>query len=236
MSPNPPLARARRALMQGFCLSYPSKSLSQGSSTPAAAFSIDAAPMAPTGGLGDALVEGANCFVDLMRESTGEFNFRLDASQQIAPPSENEEFTRDEEFWYEDGNVILVAQNVGFRVYRGFLAIRGKYMLENDAELDCLPYRIRLAQKYGIGDLLEEPIWQLKKLYPTTLSKWIDVQRHYSPRTTTAVNVARLTNTPSILPSASYVCCQLPNHDLLDGASHSDGTVESSVESNRSRL
>ncbi|KAH9910838.1 uncharacterized protein B0H18DRAFT_405977 [Fomitopsis serialis] len=186
-----------------------------------------------------------------------------DDATAAAQPSENEEFTRDQEFWYEDGNVILVAENVGFRVYRGFLAKRSevlrdlfsvpqpldgqrvcgcpivhfsdnpialrelldvllcgkRYMLENDAELDCLSYRIRLAQKYGIGDLLEESIWQLKKHYPTTFSEWTDVQRHYSPRAITAVNLARLTNTPSILPSASYVCCQLPNHDLLDGAS-----------------
>lgn len=29
---------------------------------------------------------------------------------------------RDEEFWYSDGNVILVAQDVEFRVYKGLLA------------------------------------------------------------------------------------------------------------------
>lgn len=29
---------------------------------------------------------------------------------------------RDEEFWYSDGSVILVAQDVEFRVYKGLLA------------------------------------------------------------------------------------------------------------------
>ena len=29
---------------------------------------------------------------------------------------------RDSEFWLEDGNVVLVAQNTGFRVYKGLLA------------------------------------------------------------------------------------------------------------------
>ncbi|KAI0700389.1 hypothetical protein C8T65DRAFT_285354 [Cerioporus squamosus] len=28
----------------------------------------------------------------------------------------------DEEFWFEDGNVVLVARNTGFRIYRGLLA------------------------------------------------------------------------------------------------------------------
>ena len=36
-----------------------------------------------------------------------------------AVSAENE---RDREFWYEDGNVILVAGNVEFRVFKGILA------------------------------------------------------------------------------------------------------------------
>ncbi len=30
--------------------------------------------------------------------------------------------TRDEEFWYSDGNIILIARNVEFRVYKGIRA------------------------------------------------------------------------------------------------------------------
>ena len=29
---------------------------------------------------------------------------------------------RDEEFWFQDGNVVLVARNIEFRVYKGILA------------------------------------------------------------------------------------------------------------------
>ncbi len=29
---------------------------------------------------------------------------------------------RDEEFWYEDGTILLVTEDVGFRVYKGVLA------------------------------------------------------------------------------------------------------------------
>ena len=30
--------------------------------------------------------------------------------------------TRDPEFWYEDGNIILIARHVEFRIYKGLLA------------------------------------------------------------------------------------------------------------------
>ena len=33
-----------------------------------------------------------------------------------------ESLERDENFWYEDGTIILIAATVGFRVYRGPLA------------------------------------------------------------------------------------------------------------------
>lgn len=42
----------------------------------------------------------------------------------------------------------------------------------------------------------------------------------------TAVNLARLTNTPLILPTALYFCCQLSTETLLQGIQRSDGTTE----------
>lgn len=33
-------------------------------------------------------------------------------------------FTKDSEFWFEDGTIVLVSQNVGFRVYKQELAER----------------------------------------------------------------------------------------------------------------
>ena len=32
------------------------------------------------------------------------------------------DLTRDTHFWFEDGNVVLVAQDTGFKVYKGLLA------------------------------------------------------------------------------------------------------------------
>ena len=43
----------------------------------------------------------------------------IDASSNPAHP--NIERVRDEEFWYEDGNIIIVTSNVEFKVFRGIL-------------------------------------------------------------------------------------------------------------------
>lgn len=37
-------------------------------------------------------------------------------------PSSTNDLTRDPEFWLEDGNIVLVAHNVAFRVYRGLIS------------------------------------------------------------------------------------------------------------------
>lgn len=40
-----------------------------------------------------------------------------DSDAGAAPP-----FIRDQEFWIDDGTIILIARGIGFRVYRGLLA------------------------------------------------------------------------------------------------------------------
>lgn len=91
-----------------------------------------------------------------------------------------------------------------------------------------MSYRIRLSHKYDIKDLLQTSVRQLKVLYPSVVFRWTEVQKAhpYSTRAITAVNLARLTETLSVLPSALYVCCQLPETCLFDGAKHADGTSD----------
>ncbi|KAI9061883.1 hypothetical protein FKP32DRAFT_1604601 [Trametes sanguinea] len=45
-----------------------------------------------------------------------------DAAIATVPPTVNIPPTRDAEYWFEDGNIILVAQHVSFKVYKGLLA------------------------------------------------------------------------------------------------------------------
>ncbi|KAH9932276.1 uncharacterized protein B0H18DRAFT_52418 [Fomitopsis serialis] len=44
-------------------------------------------------------------------------------------------FKKDANFWYPDGSVVLLAQNVGFKVYRGLLAEQSEVF----ADLFTLP-------------------------------------------------------------------------------------------------
>lgn len=106
------------------------------------------------------------------------------------------------------------------------LIVEPSYSIENDIELDCLSYRIRVSYKYGFTALLEESLQELHRLYPSTLADWDKVPHHNSARAITVVNLARLTNTLSLLPSAVYSCCQIDEAVLLDGAVHPDGTVD----------
>ncbi|KAH9932316.1 uncharacterized protein B0H18DRAFT_1115983 [Fomitopsis serialis] len=186
---------------------------------------------------------------------------RLDSNDPTGRPTAITGLRHDGQLWYEDGNVILVASGIGFRVIQQLFCVpqppdsqlidgcpvvhlsdtaialqelllvllRGKrYSEQDDPELDFLSYRIRLAHKYGVEDILEESVQALEELYPTSLASWDQVryERGFTSRTITAVNLARLTNTCSVLPTALYACCQLPVRVLFNGAVHADGTID----------
>ena len=36
--------------------------------------------------------------------------------------SDSTEFVHDEQYWFDDGNVVIVAQKIGFRIYQGHLS------------------------------------------------------------------------------------------------------------------
>ena len=44
------------------------------------------------------------------------------ADEDPVPTSTPTDFARDEQFWFDDGSIVLVAQNIGFRVFRSLLA------------------------------------------------------------------------------------------------------------------
>ncbi|TFY62734.1 hypothetical protein EVJ58_g3686 [Rhodofomes roseus] len=185
--------------------------------------------------------------------------------------SSKEPFSRDDRFWYADGDIVVIAENVGFRVYKGLLAthsdvFRDMFSLPQpglDAVEDCpvvhvtdtaaeissmlsvlLPTQFRklplstfedlanctrLAHKYGMKQLLEESLTELKDYFPSTLaSRDCRDQYRYADmwRAIAGVNLARLTNTPSMLPAAFYLCCQLTAEELMEGHTRSDGTKD----------
>ncbi|KAH9910893.1 uncharacterized protein B0H18DRAFT_836473, partial [Fomitopsis serialis] len=190
-------------------------------------------------------------------------------------------FTQDADFWYEDGNIIIVAQEVGFRVYKGFIASRSEvfrdmislaqpvldsscegtldgcpyvhvsdtaaeirsllrilfigrqyvfkpYMRRTDLEFDDMANCIRLAHKYDIPDLLEDALEKLEGYYPESDPDSWDTVCGDGPstRAIVALNLAHLTDTPSIFPAAMYDCCNLDGQTILAGRIHSDGAAD----------
>ncbi|EPT02350.1 hypothetical protein FOMPIDRAFT_1101492, partial [Fomitopsis schrenkii] len=201
-------------------------------------------------------------------------------------PSSYTAFTRDEVFWYPDGNIILVAQGVGFRLYQGLLAQHSAvfqdmfnlpapapgsdasqevdtdgcpvvHITDTASELRSLlsflirarrsgrlndPFEdltncIRIAHKYDVQDVFEERMGELMCCYyPDNLVALYKCWKNSgladtsyttnAKRAILAVNLAHITNTPSILPSALYVCCQLDADVLLRGRVRRDGVVD----------
>ncbi|EPS95750.1 hypothetical protein FOMPIDRAFT_12386, partial [Fomitopsis schrenkii] len=105
-------------------------------------------------------------------------------------------------------------------------ALYHSYDPGDDVTHDRLSYRIRLAHKYGIADILKESIQALETCYPTSLVEWNRLNPAYTTRAITDVNLARLTGTGAVLPAALYVCSQLPVEVLLGPALHYDGTFD----------
>ena len=91
---------------------------------------------------------------------------------------------------------------------------------------------MRLGQKYQIGHLLESSLSYLRKYFPTTLDEWKDRTycdmpgRWRREEAIGVVNLARLTGTEAILPTAMVVCCQLDVKDLIHGFTLEDGSRE----------
>jgi len=193
------------------------------------------------------------------------------------PMAEN--VKRDQDVWFEDGNVVLQAGGIAFRVYQGLLTLNSEVFADmfsvpqpNSVErFDGCPvihladhpddlrhllrvlfvdkkfYRrseqfpcttvaalARLAHKYEIKDLLHDALDCLSTCFSDIFATWAAAHEGMgSPRMSfdwkdaiAVVNIARLTDTASMLPAALYMCCQLDTDTILNGAVQKNGTVE----------
>ncbi|TBU53880.1 hypothetical protein BD310DRAFT_961760 [Dichomitus squalens] len=183
---------------------------------------------------------------------------------------------RDSEYWFDDGNLILLSQGFAFCIYKGLLAehssvFRSMFQVATPAteelvdgcpvvtlydspndlrELFRLIYPlnstlrlvgrnvditfisaiIRLDHKYELRGMYEQAMSYLTTYYTTNFDAWADGRNatDWQPKPIDAigaVNLARLTNTTAILPSAFYICATL-GPDLARGMKREDGSVE----------
>ncbi|TFK87648.1 hypothetical protein K466DRAFT_522060 [Polyporus arcularius HHB13444] len=94
------------------------------------------------------------------------------------------------------------------------------YYYEND-EVKPVPFRvlaalIRVGHKYAVQPVLSDALARLKKYYTSDLPAWLDVEGRnrfvsdVKPRdAATVIQLARLTNTPILLPTAYFIASRL---------------------------
>ncbi|RPD58519.1 hypothetical protein L226DRAFT_614693 [Lentinus tigrinus ALCF2SS1-7] len=192
--------------------------------------------------------------------------------------------TRDKDFWFEDGTIILVAGNTEFRVYRGHLARRCdvfKDMLSfpqpastavctrdgedhwcpiihvtdsardwrhvlrlmlnaeeqglfskhrPDPSFEVVSACVRLGHKYQMTSIYEQAMRYLKLFFTDSLDTFRETPTFIPPAFQSkhaigVVNLAHLTQEPTMLPVAMWMCCRL-GANILDGFMYSDGERE----------
>ena len=211
---------------------------------------------------------------------------------------------KDSEVWLEDGNVILHADGVVFKVYQGILARRSevfrdlftlpdppeterlegvpvisvsdspddlrhlllvlccgkKYVKQPMSPLDMItnaerssyytqhgsPFPVefstvtalvKLGHKYAIPDVLDDALSRFKQYYPNNITSYhlgrgslrSDVIIARPQDAITAIHLARLTNTPSILPAAFLVCTTDRKSTRLNSSHSGESRMPSSA-------
>ncbi|PIL26538.1 hypothetical protein GSI_12296 [Ganoderma sinense ZZ0214-1] len=178
---------------------------------------------------------------------------------------------RHPEIWFDDGNIVLVAEKTAFRIYRGLLVAQSTVFSDMFASSTSSPHEtfdgstpstspqvenklsptkeeplrtfdevsavIRLAHKYHIPQVQHQALSFLREhhfthsfpafSHPLAPPGAGGAEIAIAPvHAIGAVNLARLTDTPSMLPLALYRCAYLGAGALLDGWTRADGTVE----------
>ncbi|KAH9925593.1 uncharacterized protein BXZ73DRAFT_103130 [Epithele typhae] len=150
----------------------------------------------------------------------------------------------DKELWFADGNLVLVARDVEFRVYQGPLAAHSpifKDMLSlpqpgesetgsHSPTFDEVSACIRLGHKYQIDHLVTTNMDFLRKFYTDSFEDWYP-SNFVRPPTFQAihsigvVNLARLVGADRMLPAALMDCCTL-GAEIVRGLPRPDGGRE----------
>lgn len=92
---------------------------------------------------------------------------------------------------------------------------------------------VRICHKYQVDEIEAEALKRMQTCFTTSYDTWKKENVIVKGRTSVmsfepsdaivAVNLARLTDTPKMLPIAMYLCCQLGVQALLQGAPQEEG-------------
>lgn len=110
-------------------------------------------------------------------------NSRKRPRTRSAKPIPPEALERYEEFWLEDGNIVLVAQNVAFRVYQGLLTKQSAVFKDLFSSAET-----RADETYDgvpVVRLFDSPV-ELRHLFrvllPTSQQTLVTVTLYHCPR------------------------------------------------------
>ncbi|KAH9835470.1 uncharacterized protein C8Q71DRAFT_766019 [Rhodofomes roseus] len=129
-----------------------------------------------------------------------------------------------------DGCVVVRLPDVAEEVRVLLRALLSPWLYYQTMSFSVVESLIRLGHKYRIQHITVNALERLKSHYSDDMETWLKAWRSmYEPGkpcqpadAIAAVNLARLTGTLSVLPSALYECSILPTRVLLQGAQHGD--------------
>ncbi|KAI0669061.1 hypothetical protein C8Q78DRAFT_978943 [Trametes maxima] len=107
----------------------------------------------------------------------------------------------------------------------------GLKLTKNNIDIEVLSAIIRLDHKYELTDLYAQATGYLSEYYTSNYDAWASETNasRWEPEpihAISAIALARLTNTPSILPTAFYVCATLSPSEIMEGYTRRDGVIE----------
>ncbi|EIW56790.1 uncharacterized protein TRAVEDRAFT_170761 [Trametes versicolor FP-101664 SS1] len=105
------------------------------------------------------------------------------------------------------------------------------WVVPEDPTFSAISACIRLGHKYEIDVVVQRSLDYLKKHFAESFDTWARVDPPRPPafqgvHSIGVVNLARMTNTDVLLPTALMNCCMLDATDLVHGFAREDGTAE----------
>ncbi|PIL33066.1 hypothetical protein GSI_04515 [Ganoderma sinense ZZ0214-1] len=115
---------------------------------------------------------------------------------------------------------------------RSQLSLHGRH---NTVDISCISSILRLGDKYHLApSLLMEAKNHLMTYYTTSFEAWADRCNalRWQPQPLDAIrviNLSRLLDIPSVLPTAFYICANIDPEELRYGSTLEDGSIRETL-------
>ncbi|TBU29661.1 hypothetical protein BD311DRAFT_660619 [Dichomitus squalens] len=116
-------------------------------------------------------------------------------------------------------------------IFRALLPGKTPRVAPDDLSFDAVSACVRLGHKYEIDEIVQRSLDYLKKFFVESFETWARVDPPRPPafeanHSIGVVNIARMTSTDVLLPTALMGCCMLNSTELVNGFTREDGTQE----------